>query len=294
LKPETYTFFLASNRHGTMRKISVPVYALHVLAILAVVGSITVVAAVGSYSRMLWKVGNYNTLRRQQDTLQRQYKQLQSTVVDTDQRLDSLQSLATEVAMTYGIVRLPQSPFAGDDPPAETETAFNRSVAQYQFLEKNASSVSVVNAALTLTPEPELADSDNTPSLWPVVGHLTAGFGERLDPFSGEGAFHTGVDISSQYGTAVHATADGVVIGAEAHVGYGNLVILDHGFGVTTFYGHLSGFNVTPGQRVTRGDVIGYVGVSGRSTGPHVHYEVRINGAPVNPMRYLRTTVAGD
>jgi murein DD-endopeptidase MepM/ murein hydrolase activator NlpD len=277
-----------------MRKVSVPVYALHLLAILAVVGGITVAAAVGSYSRMLWKVGNYNTLRRQQDTLQRQYKQLQSTVVDTDQRLDSLQSLATEVAMTYGIMRLPQSPFAGDDPPAETETAFNRSVAQYQFLERNASSVAVVNAGLTLTPEPALADSEFTPSLWPVVGHLTAGFGERLDPFSGEGAFHTGVDISSEYGTAVRATADGVVIGAEEHVGYGRLVVLDHGFGVTTFYGHLSAFNVTPGQRVNRGDVIGYVGVSGRSTGPHVHYEVRINGAPVNPMRYLRSTVVGD
>jgi murein DD-endopeptidase MepM/ murein hydrolase activator NlpD len=277
-----------------MRKVSVPVYALHLLAILAVVGSITVAAAVGSYSRMLWKVGNYNTLRRQQDTLQRQYKQLQSTVVDTDQRLDSLQSLATEVAMTYGIVRLPQSPFAGDDPPAETETAFNRSVAQYQFLERNASSVAVVNAGLTLTPDSTLTDSQFTPSLWPVIGHLTAGFGERLDPFSGEGAFHTGVDISSEYGTAVRATADGVVIGAEEHVGYGRLVVLDHGFGVTTFYGHLSAFNVTPGQRVNRGDIIGYVGVSGRSTGPHVHYEVRINGAPVNPMRYLRTTVVGD
>lgn len=294
MKPETYTFFLASNRRGTMRKVSVPVYALHLLAILAVVGSITVAAAVGSYSRMLWKVGNYNTLRRQQDTLQRQYKQLQSTVVDTDQRLDSLQSLATEVAMTYGIVRLPQSPFAGDDPPAETETAFNRSVAQYQFLERNASSVAVVNAGLTLTPDSTLTDSQFTPSLWPVIGHLTAGFGERLDPFSGEGAFHTGVDISSEYGTAVRATADGVVIGAEEHVGYGRLVVLDHGFGVTTFYGHLSAFNVTPGQRVNRGDIIGYVGVSGRSTGPHVHYEVRINGAPVNPMRYLRTTVVGD
>ena len=266
MKPETYTFFLASNRRGTMRKVSVPVYALHLLAILAVVGSITVAAAVGSYSRMLWKVGNYNTLRRQQDTLQRQYKQLQSTVVDTDQRLDSLQSLATEVAMTYGIVRLPQSPFAGDDPPAETETAFNRSVAQYQFLERNASSVAVVNAGLTLTPDSTLTDSQ----------------------------FHTGVDISSEYGTAVRATADGVVIGAEEHVGYGRLVVLDHGFGVTTFYGHLSAFNVTPGQRVNRGDIIGYVGVSGRSTGPHVHYEVRINGAPVNPMRYLRSTVAGD
>ena len=133
-----------------------------------------------------------------------------------------------------------------------------------------------------------------TASTYPMRDHLTAGFGERLDPFSGEGAFNTGVDISSEYGTAVRATADGVVIGAEEHVGYGNLVVLDHGFGVTTFYGHLSAFKVTPGQRVNRGDIIGYVGVSGRSTGPHVHYEVRINGAPVNPMRYLRSTVAGD
>jgi murein DD-endopeptidase MepM/ murein hydrolase activator NlpD len=294
LKPETYTFFMASNRRGTMRKVSVPVYALHLLAILAVVGGITVAAAVGSYSRMLWKVGNYNALRRQQDTLQTQYKVLQSTVVNTNQRLDSLQSLATEVAMTYGIMRLPQSPFAGDDSAPETDSAFNRSVAQYQFLERNASAVAVVNAGMTFMPQPALADSEFTPSLWPVIGKLTAGFGERLDPFSGEGAFHTGVDISSQYGTAVRATADGVVIGAEEHVGYGRLVVLDHGFGVTTFYGHLSAFNVTPGQRVNRGDVIGYVGVSGRSTGPHVHYEVRINGAPVNPMRYLRSTVAGD
>jgi len=277
-----------------MRKVSVPMYALHLLAILAVVGGITVVAAVGSYSRMLWKVGDYNSLRRQQDTLQRQYKQLQSSVVSTDQRLDSLQSLATEVAMTYGIMRLPQSPFSGDNAPAETDTAFNRSIAQFQFLERNAASVAVVNAGMQLMPEATLAGSEFTPSLWPVIGHLTAGFGERLDPFSGEGAFHTGVDISSQYGTAVRATADGVVVGAEEHVGYGRLVVLDHGFGVTTFYGHLSAFNVTPGQHVNRGDVIGYVGVSGRTTGPHVHYEVRINGAPVNPMRYLRSTVAGD
>jgi murein DD-endopeptidase MepM/ murein hydrolase activator NlpD len=285
---------MASNRRGTMRKVSVPMYALHLLAILAVVGGITVVAAVGSYSRMLWKVGDYNSLRRQQDTLQRQYKQLQSSVVSTDQRLDSLQSLATEVAMTYGIMRLPQSPFTGDNAPAETDTAFNRSVAQYQFLERNAASVAVVSAGLQLMPEATLAGSEFTPSLWPVIGHLTAGFGERLDPFSGEGAFHTGVDISSSYGTAVRATADGVVTGAEEHVGYGRLVVLDHGYGVTTFYGHLSAFNVTMGQHVNRGDVIGYVGVSGRTTGPHVHYEVRINGAPVNPMRYLRSTVAGD
>jgi murein DD-endopeptidase MepM/ murein hydrolase activator NlpD len=285
---------MASNRRGTMRKISVPVYVLQGLAILAIVGGITVAAAVGSYSRMLWKVGNYNTLRRQQDTLQSQYKQLQSTVVNTDQRLDSLQSLATEVAMTYGIMRLPQSPFAGDNTPAETETAFNRSVAQYQFLERNVSTVTVARASLTLMPEPTLGNSQFLPSLWPVIGHITANFGERLDPFSGEGAFHTGVDISSEYGAAVRASADAVVVGAEEHEGYGRLVVLDHGFGVTTWYGHLSAYNVTIGQHVNRGDVIGYVGISGRSTGPHVHYEVRINGAPVNPARYLRSTVTGD
>jgi murein DD-endopeptidase MepM/ murein hydrolase activator NlpD len=132
------------------------------------------------------------------------------------------------------------------------------------------------------------------PSLWPVDGHITASFGERLDPFSGEGEFHTGVDISASYGEPVHATADGVVTTADMHPGYGRLIVIDHGFGVTTWYGHLSTFNTQPGQQVHRGDVIGYVGVSGRSTGPHVHYEVRLNGAPINPWRYLRHSTFGD
>ena len=115
-----------------------------------------------------------------------------------------------------------------------------------------------------------------------------------MDPFSGEGAFHTGVDIGAPYGDPIHVTADGIVINAEEHEGYGRLIVVDHGFGVTTWYGHLSSLNVTVGQQVKRGEVIGYVGVSGRSTGPHVHYEVRINGAPVNPTRYLRSTLAAD
>jgi murein DD-endopeptidase MepM/ murein hydrolase activator NlpD len=84
------------------------------------------------------------------------------------------------------------------------------------------------------------------------------------------------------------------VVNASVHSGYGRLVIVDHGFGVATWYGHLSTFAVVPGMRIKRGDVIGYVGVSGRTTGPHVHYEVRINGAPVNPMRYLRNSSAAD
>ena len=147
---------------------------------------------------------------------------------------------------------------------------------------------------MRLIPASTFADSDYTPSIWPVLGHITDSFGERLDPFSGEGAFHTGVDVSADYGSPVHATADGIVVSADQHTGYGRVVILDHGFGLTTWYAHLSAYSVVSGTRVKRGEVIGYAGISGRSTGPHVHYEVRMNNAPVNPWRYMRNASSGD
>ena len=287
-KSGAYTFFVASNRKGTFRKITLPGYVLQLIIILAAVGGVTVIAAASSYMRMLLKVGNYNSLRRQQDTLKHNYEQLQSSVKDTNERLNSLQSLATEVAMTYGFMRFRQSPFGVGDNSVPPSNGFEQSVAQFNFLEKNVSEADLSPGNLHLLPTTNLGDLTYTPSLWPVIGHLTGTFGQRMDPFSGEGAFHTGVDISSQYGDSVRATADGIVIGASERAGYGRLVVIDHGFGLSTYYGHLSTLNVVVGQQVRRGDVVGNVGVSGRSTGPHVHYEVRINGAPVNPMRYLR------
>jgi murein DD-endopeptidase MepM/ murein hydrolase activator NlpD len=254
-----------------------------------VVGGVTVLAAAGSYTRMLWKVGNYNTLRRQQDALKHNYEQLQSSVKDTNERMNSLQSLATEVAMTYGFMRFRQSPFGLNEAPQASNGGFEQSVAQFNFLQSNVGQAAFPTGGLQLlSSSAGLADLTSTPTLWPVIGHLTGTFGERMDPFSGEGAFHTGVDISSQYGDSVRVSADGVVIEADERAGYGRLVVVDHGFGVRTYYGHLSSLNVLAGQQLRRGDTIGNVGVSGRSTGPHVHYEVRINGAPVNPMRYLR------
>ena len=98
-------------------------------------------------------------------------------------------------------------------------------------------------------PSFSFADSSYTPAIWPVLGHITDSFGERLDPFSGEGAFHTGVDVASDYGAPVHATADGVVISAENHAGYGRVVVIDHGFGITTWYAHLSSFSTITGSR---------------------------------------------
>lgn len=288
MKGKYYTFFIASSASGGMRRVRVPFYVLHALAILAAVGGVTVLAGMGSYSRMLWKATNYNSLRREQDTLKQQYKVLQTEVKDTNQRLDSLQSLASEVAMAYGLTRFQQTPFGITDVNEGTSAEFQQSVDEFSYLERNASAVTVSNGGLRLMPSMQLSALGIVPTLWPVVGEITGHFGERLDPFSGEGAFHAGMDIASHYGDGVRASADGVVTVVDRRAGYGRLVVIDHGFGVTTWYGHMSNFNTQVGMHVKRGDVIGYEGASGRSTGPHLHYEVRIYNTPVNPWRYLR------
>ncbi len=127
----------------------------------------------------------------------------------------------------------------------------------------------------------------STPSVWPVRGWVTSPFGNRTSPFSGILKFHEGMDIAAQTGTPVVAPADGVVVKAGFSTGYGNMVEISHGYGIKTLFAHNSRLNVKAGQRVKRGDVISYVGDSGSSTGPHLHYEVRMNGLPVNPVRYL-------
>jgi murein DD-endopeptidase MepM/ murein hydrolase activator NlpD len=126
-----------------------------------------------------------------------------------------------------------------------------------------------------------------TPSIWPVTGWLSSSFGKRRDPFTGGPDFHPGLDISADYGQPVHATADGTIAVAGVSGNYGNLVEIDHGYGIVTRYGHLSRFQATLGQQIHRGDVIGYVGSTGRSTSAHLHYEILLNGKLTNPLKLL-------
>jgi murein DD-endopeptidase MepM/ murein hydrolase activator NlpD len=126
-----------------------------------------------------------------------------------------------------------------------------------------------------------------TPSIWPAHGWLTGTFGGRSDPFTGEPGFHQGLDISTERGQPVYATADGVVESASYTGDYGNLIVLKHAFGLATRYGHLSAFAVKTGTTVGRGDIIGYVGSTGRSTGSHLHYEILANGSLINPLKLL-------
>jgi murein DD-endopeptidase MepM/ murein hydrolase activator NlpD len=126
-----------------------------------------------------------------------------------------------------------------------------------------------------------------TPSIWPVTGWLTSRYGNRRDPFTGGADFHPGLDISAEYGEPVRATADGTVVVAERSGTYGNLVEIDHGYGIVTRYGHLSRFRAVTGQQIHRGDVVGYVGSTGRSTSAHLHYEILLNGKLTDPMKLL-------
>jgi murein DD-endopeptidase MepM/ murein hydrolase activator NlpD len=132
----------------------------------------------------------------------------------------------------------------------------------------------------------------STPSIWPAQGWLTGTFGGRSDPFTGEPGFHQGIDISTEKGQPVVATADATVESASYTGDYGNLIVLRHGFGLTTRYGHLSAYAVKPGQHVKRGDIIGYVGSTGRSTGAHLHYEILANGNLINPLQLLTSPAA--
>lgn len=139
--------------------------------------------------------------------------------------------------------------------------------------------------------ETVLRERGYTPSVWPVVGKLESGFGGRRNPFGGSSyEFHSGQDIDAASGDPVVAGASGEVTFTGWQNGYGQLVVIDHGGGLTTRYGHLSHIDVTQGQNVERSQFIGRVGSTGRSTGPHLHYEIRINDEPVNPLQYLLTS----
>ena len=130
-----------------------------------------------------------------------------------------------------------------------------------------------------------------TPSIWPTYGWLTGTFGRRSDPFTGEPAFHQGLDISTEKGQPIYATAHGIVESSGYSGEYGNLIVLKHDFGLSTRYGHLSKFNVKPGEVVKRGEIIGFVGSTGRSTGAHLHYEIVANGNLINPLQLLTQPV---
>jgi murein DD-endopeptidase MepM/ murein hydrolase activator NlpD len=288
-----YTFLVFPGAHGKLQKLRLPFYAVHLVLAFSFVGIMTITALASSYARMLLKVSNYNSLRTEQEALKTQNRSLEDVVSKTTAELGSLQSLAAEVALSYGFgrvrrLRFPEVALAlATQTNSTLESSSQASLYAFNLIRRWSLNPSGDTVALGIFPNTELG-RETVPSLWPVRGRITAGFGQRLDPFSGEGAFHSGVDIAAPYGSKVEASADGIVLQAGPSSGYGNEILIDHGFGLMTKYGHLSKIAVVMGQEVKRGQGIGAVGMTGRTTGPHLHYEVIVHETSVNPMKYLR------
>jgi murein DD-endopeptidase MepM/ murein hydrolase activator NlpD len=218
--------------------------------------------------------------------LRNRYAALEKSANQTNEQLATLQILASEVTLAFGVKQKLEGP---SDISAEGVLLppVDVSIEQYDFLKS-------ATLSRNFRRYPRLWQTNVRPSLWPVLGRLLSPFGRRTDPFSGQGAFHTGVDLSSPVGTPIKAAADGVVVHAEWFGAYGRLVIIEHGNGMQTYYAHMSRFDVIAGQEIRRGQVLGRTGASGRVTSPHLHYEVRQGGTPINPYIFLAKSATSE
>src|SRR5260370_5873113 len=210
----------------------IPHKAIYAAFTVAVLVCLSMFGFLGSYLRMSWKVSHYNSLRQEVESLRAKYQELQRVTSQKNQQLATLETLASEVSVAYGLRRKPEtSADVGNGVPLTP--SFRESLGEYNFLQSASISTLYRNY-------PKQWHTNVRPSLWPVEGRLMSPFGGRTDPFSGEGAIHTGVDLSAAMGTPVRAAADGIVAHAEWERRYGQLVVIDHGNGLQTYYPHLA------------------------------------------------------
>ncbi len=292
-----YTIVLADRTTGVVRRFTIGVKSA--AAVVLVATGLPMLVGVGAAFKSRYDVaelyashatlelenGNY---RAATETLAGQIVALQTTMSDLGAKaaldpalqnsMDSLPTVVKNRAMggpTAGAALTTVTPGL-----ASPETTFSVLKDLLQGLESRLQTVrSNVDKRNSLAAA--------TPSIWPTHGWLSSSMGNRSDPFTGEKDFHPGLDISADTGDPVYATADGKITTASMAGNYGNLVVIDHGYGIETRYGHLSAFKVRDGQAVKRGDLLGLVGATGRATSSHLHYEVRANGRILNPLQLL-------
>ena len=291
-----YTFIVVPDASSRLRKLKLPVRVAHALAVIGVVSFFLFVALGFSYMKMAFKASDYDKLQSENTTLKIQKKNLEVAAVKLGEKLSNIENLFADIQNLVENDSLTKrgklnAPGVGGSRVDYTTSELLGSANLKDGIDILKDRTTEMESQLTLLQE--LAQKKAsirriTPTIWPVKGHVTSPFGSRTDPFKEEATeVHLGMDISALFGTQVHSPADGTVIYAQRKAAYGNLIIIDHGNGLTSRLGHLSRFNVKVGQHVRKNDTVGYVGTTGRSTAPHLHYEVRMNDRPVNPKNYL-------
>jgi murein DD-endopeptidase MepM/ murein hydrolase activator NlpD len=296
MSKNSYTLIIVPNASSGLHKVHVPLWAFYSVCILGLAIFFSAVGMGFNYARMALQTSDYDQLVAENTDLKVENKNLEVSTRQLNTKIETLQDLTAQIqdmmqtdTWNQRLGLLDSVGLGGtlDDAPTSTVIAslnlrdsigLTRDLAlelegQLRFVESLA--------------ERRNGTLEFTPSLWPVSGPVRSGYGRRRDPFTGETEIHQGLDIGALYGSAIRVPADGRVIYAARQPAYGNLIVVDHGNGITTRYGHLSNFETRVGDRLKKGDLIGYVGSTGRSTGPHLHYEVRLDDRTVNPRSYL-------
>ncbi len=293
-----YSVIIADRGTGIVRRASIRVWP--VLAVVVCLLAAPVLMGLGAR----WSAyAELERLRATAAALEMENASYRDATVQLSSQIAALQSVVDDIgeratvdpAATRAMQKLPtavRTRAMGGANAAEAmgtllESALGPADAAFGVLREILTTIEGRLDTVRSTVERRQALAAATPSIWPVPGWLTSAYGNRQDPFTGGRDFHPGLDISANHGQPVLATADGMVSTAAFNGSYGNLVVIDHGYGISTRYGHLSRFAVSDGQAVRRGDVIGYVGSTGRSTNPHLHYEIWVNGRLTNPLRLL-------
>ena len=298
-----YTILIADRSSGVVRRVTIS--AGPAVAVACAIVTLPVLIGIGAAWKAKSEVASLyasnrslesenSNYRGATEALSEQIQSLQTVVADLGDRsaLDPAVARAVEKLPTFVKNRAmggssTATPLAEPSAYAKTLSAFAAPEDTFGLLRNVLEGLQSRLHDVRYMVERRNALAAATPSIWPAHGWLTSRMGSRQDPLTGGDDFHAGLDIAGEKGQPIYATATGRVTQASYQGAYGNLVVLDHGFGLETKYGHLSSFSVKPGQQVKRGDVIGRLGASGRATGSHLHYEVRANGRLLNPLQLL-------
>ncbi len=287
---EFYTLIVVPHAKARFRKFQVSV-RLTRWVLWALVGlALGLAGILAHYTWMSVEVAELRHLKTENLALATKARAYEQNAGQLQAKVLTLQNMVTKLGMMAGVEQsLPDAGVGGVGGLTSMETtAPSLDIASsLRSLDDTVGTLTKKSTRLESIFESQRELLASTPSIWPVRGYLSAAFGNRIDPFTGQPDFHPGLDISTPRGTKIVAPADGVVVFCGQKNGYGNAIVIDHGYGVITRYGHLDAFEARPGQRVRRGDVIGYVGSTGRSTAPHLHYEVWVNDQARNPIQYI-------
>lgn len=287
---EFYTLIVVPHAKARFRKFQVSVrltkWVLGALVFLA----LALVAIVAHYTWINVEVAELKRLRGENLALAAKARAYEENAGRLQERVLTLQSMVTKLGLMAGVEEsLPEARVGGVGGLSRLETtAPSLDIAgSLQDMDQTVSALTEKSSRLQAFFTDQQVLLAATPSIWPVRGYLSASFGNRKDPFTGMPDFHPGIDVSTPRGTPIVAPAEGVVTFRGVRGAYGKALVVDHGYGIVTRYAHLDGYDVRPGQRVRRGDVLGFVGNTGRSTAPHLHYEVWVNDQLRNPIKYI-------